>query len=146
MTNADRVRDSVPVGADEAAGNYLSPEHLTATRWVALPQCCGDGSGRDSWQDVSVRPEGSRSGFTIEVATAEVLEADFEEGAGPHPRELLPPGEGFALSLERMAVYLARPFSPAEALGWTEVLMRCAGIPVASLEEVGRDAFYGGDG
>ena len=148
MTNADRVRDHVPgpVGADEAAGDYVSPEHLSATRWVALPQFCRDGSGRDSWQDVSVRPEGSRSGFTIEVATAEVLEADFEEGAGPHPRELLPPGEGFALSLGRMAVYLARPFSPAEALGWTEVLMRCAGIPVASLEEVGRDAFYGDDG
>ena len=148
MTNADRVRnpDPDPVGADEAAREYVSPEHRSATRWVALPQCYGDGSGRDTWQDVSVRPEGSRSGFTIEVATAEVLEADFEEGAGPHPRELLPPGEGFALSLERMAVYLARPFSPAEALGWTEVLMRRAGIPVASLEEVGRDAYYGDDG
>ncbi len=45
-----------------------------------------------------------------------------------------------------MAVYLARPFSPAEALGWAEILMRCAGIPVASIEEVGRDAFYGDDG
>jgi hypothetical protein len=74
------------------------------------------------------------------------LETDFEEGAGPHPRELLPPGEGFALSLERMAVYLARPFSLADALGWTEFLMKRAGIPVASLEEVGRDAFYGDDG
>ena len=148
MTNADRVRDPVPgpVGADVAVGDYVSPEHLSATRWVALPQFCRDGSGRDSWQDVSVRPEGSRSGFTVEVATSEVLEADFEEGAGPHPRELLPPGEGFALSLGRMAVYLARPFSPAEALGWTEVLMRYAGIPVVSLEEVGCDAFYGGDG
>ena len=144
MTIDDRVHGPVPVGADEAAGEYVSPEHLSALRWVALPQCCGDGSGRNSWQDVSVRPEGSRSGFTIEVATAEVLEADFEEG--PHPRELLSPGEGFALSLERMAVYLARPFSGVEALGWAEVLMRCAGIPVASLEEVGRDAFYGGDG
>jgi hypothetical protein len=148
VTNADRVRDPVPgpVGADEAASDYVSPEHLSATRWIALPQCCRGGLGRDSWQDVSVRPEGSRSGFTIEVATSEVLEADFEEGAGPHPRELLPHGEGFALSLGRMAVYLAHPFSGAEALGWTEVLMRCAGIPVASLEEVGRDAFYGGDG
>ena len=146
MTNADRVRDPVPVSAIETASDYVSPEQLSATRWVALPQFCRDGSVRDSWQDVSVRPEGSRSGFTVEVATSEVLEADFEQGAGPHPRELLPPGEGFALSLERMAVYLARPFSQAEALGWTEVLMRCAGIPAASFEEVGRDAFYGGDG
>ena len=146
MTNADRVRDPVPLGTHEAAGDYVSPEHLSESRWVALPQFFRDGSGRDSWQDVSVRPEGSRSGFTIEVATSEVLEADFEEAAGPHPRELLPPGEVYALSLERMAVYLARPFSPAEALGWAEVLMRCAGIPVASLEEVGRDAFYGNDG
>ena len=145
MTNADRVRDAVPAGAEEAASEYISPEHLSASRWVALLQVCRDGSGRDSWQDVSVRPEGSRSGFTVEVATSEVLEADFEEGAGPHPRELLPPGEGFALSVERMAVYLARPFSSAEALGWAEVLMRCAGIPVVSLEEVDRDAFYGDD-
>ena len=146
MTYADRVRDPVPVGADEAASHYVSPEHLSATRWVALPQFCREGLGRESWQDVSVRPEGSRSGFTVEVVTSEVLKTDFEEGAGPHPRELLPPGEGVALSLERMAVYLARPFSPAEALGWTEVLMRHAGIPVASLEEVARDAFYGEDG
>lgn len=146
MTNADCVRDPVPVDADEARSEYISSEHLSAKHWVALLQFCRDGSGRDFWQDVSVRPEGSQSGFTVEVATSEVLEADFEEGAGPHPRELLPPGEGFALSVERMAVYLARPFSPAEALGWAEVLMRCAGIPVASLEEVGRDAFYGDDG
>ena len=146
MTNADRVRDPAPVKAGEAASDHVSPEHLSATRWVALLQFCRDGSGRDSWQDVSVRPEASRSGFTVEVATSQVLEADFEEGAGPHPRELLPPGEGVALSLERMGVYLARPFSPPEALGWTEVLMRHAGIPVASLEEVARDAFYGEDG
>jgi hypothetical protein len=78
VTSADRVHDPVPVGADEAASDYISSEHLSASRWVALVQFCRDGSGWDSWQDVSVRPEDSRSGFTVEVVTREVLEADPE--------------------------------------------------------------------
>lgn len=127
---------------NDPTGEYVSPEHLEHSRWLALVQLCEMDGGPHVWQDVSVRPEGSTSGFTMEVASCEVLEQDFAEGLGPHPRELLPPGDAFALSVERMAVYLARPFSSTEALGWAEALMGRAGIPVSSLEEVGREVFY----
>ncbi len=127
---------------NDPRGEYVSPEHLEHSRWLALVQLCEMDWGPHVWQDVSVRPEGSTSGFTMEVASCEVLEQGFTEGVGPHPRELLPPGNDFALSVERMAVYLARPFSSTEALSWAEALMGRAGIPVSSLEEVSRDVFY----
>ncbi len=127
-----------------SANDYVKPEHLRASRWVALPQLEADGE-LASWQDVSVMPEGQERGFTIALSSTEALEADFEAGEGPHPRELLPkdPGEAFALDTGRMAVYTFRPFTRAQALCYAEALMVEAGIPVASLEEVGRDEFYG---
>ena len=143
------------MGTSEAAveNGYLRPEHLSSREWAALPQLVVGGTA--DWQDVSVRPitggEPRTSGFTVEVCTNEVLEGDrgTPEGcvtaAGPHPRELLPgeAGAEAALDVGRMAAYLARPFTPAEALAWTEVLLVEAGVPVRSLEEVDRDAFYG---
>lgn len=130
---------------DVSAHEYLRPGHLAASRWVALPQLCQDADAVNSWQDISVRPEGTdQRGFTVALCTNEVLEGDFEEGIGPHPREKLPAGEAFAVSVESMAVYLARPFTAAAALAHTEVLLVEAGVPVASLEEVGREDFYGG--
>lgn len=155
-----------PVSTSETAttaNRYLRPEHLSATRWLALPELSVGGSG--IWQDVSLRPELRREagpladpsadpeiarprpeGFTVEICTSEVLEEDFEHAAGPHPRELLPPGAEVALDVGRMAVYLARPFSSAEALAYSEALLVEAGVPVASLEEADRDAFYGNYG
>lgn len=61
---------------------------------------------------------------------------------GPHPRTLLAPGEPFALSVDGMAVYLARPFTDPSALSLVELLLGEAGIPVSSLEEVDREMFY----
>ena len=155
---ADHVSTSkAQIGTLKEANRYLVAEHLSATRWLALPELATDGEG--TWQDVSLRPElcceappvgdpGSPSpglrGFTVEICTSEVLEEDFENGAGPHPRELLPAGEEAALDVERMAVYLARPFTLTEALAYAELLLLEAGVPVASLEEVERDTFYGG--
>jgi hypothetical protein len=120
----------------------LKAGHLAATRWVALAHLSAD--GLDSWQDVGVRPEGSDARFTVEIVTNEVLEDDFESGTGPHPRHKLPAGADAALDVQRMAVYLARPFTPAEALAYTEALLVEAGVPLLSLEEVGRAAFYPG--
>ena len=143
-----------PVGTSEAAveNGYLRPQHLSSREWAALPQLVVGGTA--DWQDVSVRPvactEAPTSGFTVEVCTHKVLEGDHgtPEGcvtaAGPHPRELLPAGSEVALDVGRMAVYLARPFTPAEALAWTELLLLEAGVPVRSLEEVGVDEFYAG--
>lgn len=141
--------------------DYLARHHLSATRWLALPELYIGGEGL--WQDVSLRPEiageaqpagdpgtarfGARlgpEGLTVEICTSEVLEEDFENAAGPHPRDLLPAGSEAAFDVGRMAVYLARPFTPLEALAYTEILLVEAGIPVASLEEVDRDEFYGG--
>ncbi len=120
---------------------FLKPEHRPAARWVALPQLVvGDPT---TWQDVSVRPEGATSGFTVALCSYEILETDFEEGVGPDPNQLLPPGDEFALDPASMNVYLARPFSPAEALFWTEALLAEAGVPVSFLEEVDPDRFYG---
>ena len=145
------------MGASEAAveNGYLRPEHLSSREWAALPQLVVGGTA--DWQDVSVRPVGGppgceapTSGFTVEVCTNEVLEGDHDtpEGcvtaAGPHPRELLPAGSEAALDVGRMAVYLARPFTPAEALAWTELLLLEAGVPVRSLEEVGVDEYHAG--
>lgn len=141
------VSTGKPVGKPVDASNaYLRPEHLAASRWVALPELGSEGFAV-SWQDVSVRPEGPHAGghegFTVALCTDELLEEDFAEGVGPHPRERLPAGEDFALDVGGMAVYLARSFTNAEALALTELLLREAGIPVASLAEVGRDEFYG---
>lgn len=139
------------MGASEAAVEncYLRPEHLSSREWAALPQLVVGGTA--DWQDVSVRPVGGpaggeapTSGFTVEVCTNEVLEGDHEHAAGPHPRELLPAGSEAALDVGRMAVYLARPFTAAEALAWTELLLLEAGVPVRSLEEVGVDEYYAG--
>ena len=133
--------------ADGDPNDYLLPAHLAATRWLALPELFVGATA--SWQDVSLRPENSDRGFTVEICTYEVLEEDFDtpEGcvtaAGPHPRELLPSEAGAeaALDVGRMAVYLRRPFAPAEALAYAEALLVEAGVPVASLEEVDRDGF-----
>ena len=159
--NASETTTDVPT----TAHGYLLPGHLSATRWLALPQLCIGGEG--VWQDVSLRPETEASpvthpsgcarsgvpdlgsarlrprGFTVEICTSEVLEEDHENAAGPHPRELLPAGAEAAFDVGRMAVYLARPFTPVEALAYAEILLLEAGVPVASLEEVDRDAFYG---
>lgn len=140
------------------ANDYLLPEHLSATRWLALPELYVGDDGA-AWQDVSLRPElgcdastpGALGiarlrpqGFTVEICANEVLEEDFEHAAGPHPRELLPAGEEAAFDVSRMAVYVARPFNHMEALAYAELLMVEAGIPVRSLEQASREEFYGG--
>ena len=127
--------------ADGDPNDYLLPAHLAATRWLALPELFVGATA--SWQDVSLRPENSDRGFTVEICTYEILEEDFEHEQGPHPRELLPSEAGAeaALDVGRMAVYLRRPFAPAEALAYAEALLVEAGVPVGSLEEVDRDGF-----
>jgi hypothetical protein len=124
--------------------DYLSPEHLGVSHWLALPQL--EVGSSSSWQDVSVRPAGSPEGFTVALYTNEILEEDFSERVGPHPRDLLPDeaGEEAALDVSRMAVYLRGPFSPAGALFYTEAVMVEAGIAAASLAEVAREEFYAG--
>ncbi len=128
------------------ANDYLPAGHTDEPRWAALAQLRVDDPA--DWQDVSVRPAVGRnrktSGFTVALCTIAVLEEDFADGVGPHPREKLPDGEDFALAVDKMCVYLRRPFSPPEALFWTEALLREAGVPVASLVEVGREEFYAG--
>lgn len=130
------------INQDASPNRYVRPEHLSASRWLALPQLCHDVGSTHSWQDISVRPEGTQRGFTIALCTNEILEEEFNEGVGPHPRTLLAPGEPFALSVDGMAVYLARPFTDPSALSLVELLLGEAGIPVSSLEEVDREMFY----
>ena len=137
-------QDLVAVDAHppEPASGYLDPGHLAAARWVAHPELLV--GPQAAWQDVSLRPEGGGVGFTVELCTTEVLEQDHENAAGPHPREKLPAGEGIALDVGRMAVYLARPFTRMEALACSEALLVEAGVSVISLKEVSRRDFYGG--
>ncbi len=48
------------------------------------------------------------------------------------------------MDAEGLAVYLRRPFSPIEALFWTEACLTEVGIPVSSLEEVELGRFVEG--
>ena len=131
---------------------HTRPERSSETRWLARTDLVA--YDPDSWQDVSVRPEGTperswcaADGFTVAIYTHDLLREDFEEGVGPDPDTLLDPGAGtpewcVTLDVPNLAVYVARPFSPAEALFYTEALMVEAGVRVASLEEVGGERFF----
>ena len=119
---------------------HTRPERFEEARWLAHPNLvAGD---PDSWQDVSVKPEGGAQGFTVAIYTHELLEEDFEAGVGPDPEGLVDPNAEATLDIPNLAVYVARPFGPAEALSYTEALMVEAGVAVASLEEVGAERFF----
>lgn len=124
---------------------HTRPERFSATRWLARPNVVANDP--DSWQDVSVRPEGTpkgcvAQGFTVAIYTHELLEEDFEAGVGPDPEDLVDPNAEATLDVQDLAVYVARPFSPAEALFYVEALMVEAVVPVASLEEVDAERFF----
>ena len=126
---------------------HTRSERFSETRWLARTDLVA--YGPDSWQDVSVRPEGTperswcaADGFTVAIYTHDLLRKDFEEGVGPDPDTLLDPAAEATLDVPNLAVYVARPFGPAEALFYTEALMVEAGVRVASLEEVGGERFF----
>ena len=119
---------------------HTRPERFSETRWLARTNVVAHDP--DSWQDVSVRPENRADGFTVAIYTHELLREDFEEGVGPDPDALLDPDAEATLDVPNLAVYVARPFGPAEALFYTEALMVEAGVRVASLEEVGGERFF----
>ena len=125
---------------------HTRPERFSETRWLARTNVVAHDP--DSWQDVSVRPEDTpqgcvADGFTVAIHTHDLLREVFEEGVGPDPDTLLlDPGAEATLDVPNLAVYVARPFSPAAALFYTEALMVEAGVRVASLEEVGGEPFF----
>ena len=124
---------------------HTRPERFSETRWLARTNVVAHDP--DSWQDVSVRPEDTpqgcvTDGFTVAIYTHDLLREDFEEGVGPDPDALLDPDAVVTLDVPNLAVYVARPFGPVEALFYTEALMVEAGVPVASLQEVGGERFF----
>ncbi len=119
---------------------HTRPERFSDTRWLARPNLVAHNP--DSWQDVSVRPENRTDGFTVAIYTHQLLEEDFEAGVGPDPETLVDPDVGATLDVPNLAVYVARPFSPNEALFYVEALMVEAGVAVASLEEVDDERFF----
>ena len=133
---------------------HTRPERFSETRWLARTDLVA--YDPDSWQeDVSVRPEGTperswcaADGFTVAIYTHDLLREDFDTpegcvtGVGPDPDTLLDPGAVATLDVPNLAVYVARPFGPAEALFYTEALMVEAGVRVASLKEVGGERFF----
>ena len=119
---------------------HTRPERFSDTRWLARPNVVAHDP--DSWQDVSVRPEDGAQGFTVAIYTHELLEEDFGAGVGPDPETLVDPDAEATLDVPNLAVYVARPFSPAEALFYTEALMVEAGVRVGSLQEVGGERFF----
>ena len=119
---------------------HTRPERFPETRWIARTNVVAHDP--DSWQDVSVRPEHRADGFTVAIYTHDLLREDFEEGVGPDPDTLLDPDAEATLDVPNLAVYVARPFSPAAALFYTEALLVEAGVRVASLEEVGGERFF----
>ena len=132
---------------------HTRPERFSETRWLARTNVVANDPRRSHWQDVSVGPEDTpqgcvAGGFTVAIYTHDLLREDFEEGVGPDPDTLLlDPDAGtpewcVTLDVPNLAVYLARPFGPAEALFYTEALMVEAGVPVASLQEVGGERFF----
>ncbi|WP_166180558.1 hypothetical protein [Rubrobacter tropicus] len=132
---------------------HTRPEHFSETRWPARTNVVAHDPRRSHWQDVSVRPENRADGLTVAIYTHALLREDFDTpegcvtGVGPDPDTLPDPEAGtpewcVTLDVPNLAVYLARPFGPAEALFYTEALMVEAGLPAASLEEVGGERFY----
>ncbi len=119
---------------------HTRPERFSETRWLARPNVVAHDP--DSWQDVSVRPEDRADGFTVAIYTHRLLEEDFEAVVGPDPEALVDPDAEATLDVPNLAVYVARPFSPDEALFYVEALMVEAGVAVSSLEEVGADRFF----
>ena len=126
---------------------HTRPERFSEARRLARTNVVAHDPRRSHWQDVSVRPENRAEGFTVAIYTHDLLREDFEEGVGPDPDTLLDPDAGtpewcVTFDVPNLAVYVARPFGPAEALFCTEALMVEAGVRVASLEEVGGERFF----
>ena len=119
--------------------DYVKPEHLTVSYWVAHPALLVQEPG--TWQDVMVRPSGdaSQPGFTVDVATIEV---NIEDGASVEECEI-PSGEKRRLNTGSMSVVVREPFTNAQAVEHAKACMISCGIPVEDLVIVEPDEFFG---